>query len=118
MANPRRGEVEVEVGGKTRTLKFDMNALADVSSHCGVNRMTDFIDLAQDPSPTHLRYLLWAGLKHDDPKLKLGTVGTWEFPYLIVMVKIQEAVMCALNGGEPVGGDEDNEEVSEEESPL
>ena len=117
MANIQRGEVDIRIGGRTRVLRFDLNALSAVSHHFGITQMTDFVDQVRDMSPERLRFALWAGLQHADKKLKIETVGAWDFPYLPAQTAVVEAVLLAFNGGQAVEPD-DEEEESSGDTPL
>lgn len=41
MANPRRGEVEVELGGETHTLVFNFNAISEIEAAFGDRAIDD-----------------------------------------------------------------------------
>lgn len=43
MANPRRGEVDVELDGRTYTLAFDFNAIAEIEGAFGDRPINDII---------------------------------------------------------------------------
>jgi hypothetical protein len=66
--------VGLEIGGKTRKLAFDFNAI------CVVTELTS-IDLLESSlmrwTPPVARALLFASLLHDDPTLTLEEAGSW-----------------------------------------
>ena len=77
MANPHRGTVDIEIGGKPRTLKIDMNALAEVEDRLNISGLNDILPLLDRVSVRAVRCLLWAALIHEDPDLTEKEVGSW-----------------------------------------
>lgn len=72
--------VPIELGGHTRHLRFDLNALAAVGDELGIEvRLDSFAeDLMSKPLPfSALRVLLWAALLHEEPSLTVKDVGAW-----------------------------------------
>lgn len=72
-ANPRLGYVAIELD-RTRTLKYDLNALILLEENLGVT--IDKLGEVQMGLRT-LRTLIWAGLIHEDPELTQEQVGSW-----------------------------------------
>lgn len=66
----------IELGGKTRRLAYDLNALCALEDHGGID---------QTGSPKGLRAMLWAGLLHEEPDLSLDDVGR-----LVTLDRIEE----------------------------
>ena len=72
--------VTVNLGGKERQLKFDLNAIAEIGERLKVTVRLEKLaeDLMSTPLPlSALRVLLWAGLRHEDPELTPEQVGAW-----------------------------------------
>jgi hypothetical protein len=72
--------VTIELGGKTRHLKYDLNAIAEISDRLHITvKLNNFAqDLMSTPlSFSALRVLLWAGLRHEDSELTIEQVGSW-----------------------------------------
>ena len=72
--------VTIELGGKERHLKFDLNAIAEIGERLDITiRLQRFAeDLMSTPLPfSALRVILWAGLVHEDPDLTPQQVGAW-----------------------------------------
>lgn len=72
--------VTIELGGKERHLKFDLNAVAEIGERLNVTVRLEKLaeDLLSTPLPlSALRVLLWAGLRHEDPELTPEQVGAW-----------------------------------------
>lgn len=68
--------VEIELGGKIRTLKYDLNALRQAEIACGgISPLMDPERLFKTPSM--LRSFVWAGLLHEDNELTEEQVGSW-----------------------------------------
>jgi hypothetical protein len=95
MANPRKGEVALPVGGRDFTLRLSVNALAEVEGLLdkGVNEIIQSLDRV-----TTLRALLWAGLRQHHPDVSLFDAGDLigEAGADIVGEKIGEALKAAF----------------------
>lgn len=78
MANPHRGIVDIEIGGKQRQLRLDMNALAEAEAQLGLGGILEVIPMLEKVSLRAIRVLLWAGLRHEEKALTLEEVGSWE----------------------------------------
>ena len=95
---------------KPRTLKFDLNAFAELEDKYG--NMEQAFFAMQSGSMKAARTLLWAGLLHEDEKLterQVGRMVTLE-NLGVVMDTISEALLEAMP--------EDNEEIPEEDAPA
>ena len=86
----RRNPVTIELDGRQRVLKYDLNALClfEESTKQGVR------EALQELRMSSIRALLWAGLIHEDPLLTIEDVGKMEFGSLRDMVA---QVVSALN---------------------
>ena len=92
--------VTVELGGKTRSLIYDFNALVDLEEKLDL----PIIDLIQHLTGSvrlkDLRNILLVGLRHDDPELTAEQVGA-----MITDVKhfevIGKSVKAALEAAFP-----------------
>lgn len=72
--------VTIELGGKERRLKYDLNAIAEISDRLNITvKLNNFAeDLMSTPlSFSALRVLLWAGLIWKEPDLTEKEVGAW-----------------------------------------
>lgn len=90
----KRAPVTIELDGRQRTLKFDLNALCLFEEQAGAS----VIEALQKRSMTHIRSLLWAGLIHEDPLLTVDDVGKMEFDNLRDVVL---KVVSAFNADQP-----------------
>jgi hypothetical protein len=72
MANKQRGNVEVELGGKVRNLRYTMNALAEIEDNLGVP-LSEMDKVKM--TIKNVRVILWAGLIHEDEELTQKEVG-------------------------------------------
>jgi hypothetical protein len=71
MPDPRA--VALVLGGETRHLFYDLNALCRLKTECGINVLAPGEEDTRDPAT--LRALLWAGLLHEAPGLTVEDVG-------------------------------------------
>ncbi len=72
--------VTIELGGKERHLKYDLNAIAEIGERLNITvKLNSFAeDLMSTPlNPSALRVLLWAGLRHEDADLTVEQAGAW-----------------------------------------
>lgn len=67
--------VAVHLGGQTRHLLYDLNALCELKGQ-GINLLAANQDKDTE-DPTVLRALLWAGFLHETPDLRVEQVGRW-----------------------------------------
>lgn len=75
MANAQKGEYTFTgPDGNDYTLLYNINAMCLIEDELGVP-MSDLEDKLQRPSAKDLRAVLWAGLKHKHPDLKLEDAG-------------------------------------------
>ena len=78
MENKLRGKVEIDIGGSTRLLRYDMNALAELEQSLGkpVGKIFE-----EDNIGIHvLRETLYIGLKAFNKKITPSKVGMWMEP--------------------------------------
>jgi hypothetical protein len=75
MANKYKGEFTFEVGGKTYTGRYGMNALVEIEELFGKPVEAVFADLARDKSMKTARGLIWAALVQYHPDLTQAAVG-------------------------------------------
>jgi hypothetical protein len=71
MANSERGEVEITLD-KPRILKYDFNAWIEIEERLGF-RPEDLSN--RELKLKDIRFILWAGLIHEDPELTEHQVG-------------------------------------------
>ena len=60
--------MEIDFGGKRRTLRFDLDAMLAIEAQTGKTTGQVLADLA-NLSFSMLAFALWAGLKHEEPTL-------------------------------------------------
>ncbi len=74
-------EVQIELGGRTRTLRLDLGVLIDFEDATGIDLQDRSQDLAELEAklqrPKNVGYLLWAMLLHEDPELEMRQVARW-----------------------------------------
>lgn len=97
-------EVQIELGGKTRVMRLDFNALALIEERTGktISDMGDWKTL----SAKHMRSMVWAALVHEDETLTEQQVGRWlslqMFP--IAIKAFSEAMFVSMKGEMPTPG--------------
>lgn len=64
----------IELGGKTRQIRFNYNALADLEQISGASIQKLFSD-SNNLGFNFIRMLVWAGLKAADPGLTIQRTG-------------------------------------------
>lgn len=95
MANKHNGELEIELGGKKRSLRFSLNALAYLEEDCGKPLGEIFNDLDAMDMRT-VRLMLYHGLRWENIDLKLTEVGSWEMNLSEVIGHLAEAISRAM----------------------
>src|SRR5690349_6880771 len=107
MSNPHKGEVELEAGGETYTLRFSIDDICAVEEKTGKG----FVALASamsDPermTVSGIRALLWGALRSSHPKVTLldaGVLITKAGGVVAIVPKLAEALERAFpqEGGE------------------
>lgn len=92
---------------KKRTLRFDINALADFEQETGMG----FGQLmATRAIFATARALLWAGLKHEDRTLTVEKVGTLLGKFVMAGGRIDEALSAAFEAAKEQGAFGDQSE--------
>lgn len=78
MKNKTRPDIPIEIGGKKRHLRFDLNAMAEFEEATGTPLTGENISKVMSQGGAKaLRALLWACLLHEDENLTLKEVGSW-----------------------------------------
>lgn len=78
-----KGTGTIELGGKERTLRYDLNAIAILGDRLDIRLRPgrieeDLAALGDHAFPLSApRTILWAGLLHADPELEESKVGSW-----------------------------------------
>lgn len=74
MANQHKGEAEVEIGGKTYTFCFTVNALceAEAQSRLPIHLVGEQL---QRGYLSAMRLLIWAGLRHHHGEMTMDEAG-------------------------------------------
>jgi hypothetical protein len=78
MANPHRGQVEIEADGQTWTVRFDVNTVCEIESLLGLS-ITEILSRIEraggQPSMSVCRALFWGGLRDAHPDIDLKQAG-------------------------------------------
>ena len=108
MSKQREPEIAVELGGKIRHLRVDINALATFEEITGLNLLKPSVqkELEEGMTISQVRAFLYACLVHEDASLTLTQVGSFITVRNMeeVMSRIAEAKEIAAPQGK---GDED-----------
>jgi len=89
--------IDVEIGGKVRSLRFDLNAMVRAErerfKETGMWMPITKIMQREEIGFLEVRILLWATLLHEDPELSIDEVGAWCGPSALgyIAEKIAEA---------------------------
>ena len=75
MANKSRGEVSLELGGKTYLLKFVTNSICDMEEAANLSMAELGARVQGNPGKRDLRLLLWGGLRKNYPNMTLRQAG-------------------------------------------
>ena len=103
--------VTIDLGGRSRRLRFDMNALADLEGVLGRSVAEVLSGDGNALGFAAMRALMWAGLKHEDRGLTLERAGLLMqgaiesgMSLADLLAKISEAVTsCGVFGGSKDG---------------
>jgi hypothetical protein len=116
--------VKIDLGGKERVIKFDLNAYAELENRFG--SVEKAMNILQEGSLVGLRTILWAGLIHDeaviDPRTGEPTsynvtpfmVGSWIEPTEMqsVSIKLSEAILATLPANQRAEAEKELEKLS------
>lgn len=70
--------IKVELGGKERTIKYDLNALSILEEEVGsIEKLDEYVYGENGISIKAIRKVLWAGLIHENEDLTEKEVGSW-----------------------------------------
>lgn len=85
---------------RERSLRYDLNAICMIEDR--YNDVNEFLRSLQKPGPgmmTKIRFLIWAGLLHEDPELTEQDVG--RMIDVNNMEEVQQSIMEAMKTGMP-----------------
>lgn len=102
--------VEVEIGGKKRTLKYTLYALCKLDEKTGKNPLDGTMFSAMRPSDVVA--VLWAGLLHEEPELNADELA--KQIDIVQLRAVSEMMMRAFAQAAPV---EDSKKNSTDEEP-
>lgn len=93
--------MQIDFGGKSRTLRFDLDAMLAIEAQTGKTTGQVLADLASLSFST-LAWCLWAGLKHEDatltPKLTVKMLRTYIDEPGASLARLRKAVSQAIDG--------------------
>ena len=97
MTNPQRGYVEIEVGGRTRQLRYSLNALAELQEELGLKSLNDLLAINLSSFRTLLAFL-HRGLEAEEPGLTRAEVGAWQIEVAGAIEKVSQAFCLSIFG--------------------
>lgn len=104
MADKAKPDIPLILGGKKRSIRFDLNAMCAFEGATGQN-VFDGTFSGANLSATNIRAMLWACLSHDSDTLTIEQVGAWIGPQNMAEVarKLRQAFTVAMpeSAGEP-----------------
>ncbi len=104
MANPHKGEVEFEAGGRTRLLRLDTQTMCELEAEfdLGILRILAHLDLARMTDVRRIfRFMLTERLSEDDTNAVLDEIGYFPARSLmdrVVLLAFPEAREAADGG--------------------
>lgn len=98
------------LGEKPRELRYDWESLCRLETEQKINALNPTV--LQEISPTVLRALVWAGLLHAEPQLKIADVD--KMLKGVRLTDLLESVVSAYT--ESIGLDSDEDETNDEEA--
>jgi len=108
MANPNRGQVDLEVGSKTYTLSFSINAMCELEDELGepIAVIAAGLNNPAGVKVSIVRALVWAALRDHHPDIDLKAAG--ELVSEAGLVDVMAAVGKAFANAFPAGGGKAN----------
>lgn len=103
---------KIEINGKERTIKYDLNALAELEENYGT--FDEWENKLASSSLVVLRKFLWIGLKHEDENLTEKEVGA-AFD-MSNLKSIGEVIRDGLLGSMPEASDEEKKTENQTQS--
>jgi hypothetical protein len=117
--NSYRGLIEIDLDGRRRHLRYPMNSLIALKEQAGLESFELFDGLSKDGPLTAeklklFRFLLWAGLIHEDPELTVDQVGN--MVELGDFAHLQLAILKSYSGAMRAPGEKKREDAGGAES--
>jgi hypothetical protein len=103
MANKKRGEIKVNLGGRDRLMKLTLNDFAELQDRYNGQPLVDILATLDKMDVKVLRALLYFAIRQDDADLTEEQVGSFEFNLTEIATKLGECISLSLNGGQPPG---------------
>lgn len=96
MANKKRGEVKLELGGRQRILKLTLNDFAELQDMYNNKPLMEVLSSLDKMDVKLLRTLLYLSMRHDDKDLTEEQVGNFEFSLAEAAQKLGECIAASL----------------------
>ena len=111
------GPVFIEIGGKERRLRYDINAAADMEELMGGKSLLYVLSNPMAAGFSAIRILLWGGLKHAEKGLTLLRVGVMMQDYMESggsIEKLAEKLGEAVRKSKILGEEKTDKETEDE----
>ena len=115
-ADQLRGRVKAIIDGKSRTLRFDQNALANLIEVLSLNGLASLPNALSSLDADILKVLVWAGCLHEEPDLERESVSKWFYPMIPTYIACIEGINLAI-WGDPTGDSSESEEENDDSDP-
>ena len=104
MANKKRGEIKVNLGGRDRLMKLTLNDFADLQDRYDDLPLVDILAKLDKMDVKLLRAILFLSLRHEDSDLTEEQVGSFDVNLTEVAQKLGECIAISLGGSNPKSG--------------
>ena len=101
MANPQRGEVKLNLGGRDRVLKFTLDDIAQIQDETGIDSVTRLVSKGMGDARV-VKKMLYRAILHAEPTLRPEDIGSLdEMVYADVITAIRLAFKRFANPNAP-----------------
>jgi hypothetical protein len=102
MTNSHRGEIKINIGGRDRVIKFNLNTLALIQADLNNRPILDILEKLDRLDINAILVLLFRGLQQDDKSLTKEMVGDWDIDIQDTILKLSDSLVACL-GVSPEG---------------
>lgn len=96
MANKKRGEISVNLGGRKRIMKLTLNDFAELQDRNNNQPLLTILSELDNLNLKLIRSILYLALRHDDPDLTEEQVGAFDMNLVQVTELIGQCVQASL----------------------
>ena len=103
MANKKRGEIVIELGGRERVLKLTVNDYAELQERYNDMALIDILSKLEKMDVKLLRTLIYLAVRHDDKDITELQIGAFEFSLTDIAAAVGECIAASLGGDSKPG---------------